>query len=347
MADDTVGAHFWPETMHEEWMDSSCTEDLVSVIIPTYNRAHLLPTTLDSVWQQTYRPIEVIVVDDGSTDETAAVVDQWKTKHEGRDFETHLLSQENSGAPAARNRGLIASTGEFIQYLDSDDVLHPLKLETQVASIRATSAGYAFSGVRTFSNTGEIPSHSTDSFASVADVIKKTGQTAVMNIPHLASRGLYKRSLVLNVGPWNEQLERWQDFEYNVRVSAQQVPFVETEGDFHFWRQHDSGRIEDFSGTNHGIELALRTLNAVESFLDRVDENAKKVPIKRPYLRVIREAMREGNAEYIENAIAGMKKQDLSTRQVFKLRLLRDIYRVAGGNVAIRAMKTYPKIPLF
>jgi hypothetical protein len=165
-----------------------------------------------------------------------------------------------------------------------------------------------------------------------------------MNIPHLASRGLYKRSLVVKVGPWNERLERWQDFEYNVRVSAQQVPFVETKGDFHYWRNHASGRIEDFGGTAEGVDLALTTLDAVEAFLDQVAEEVKQTTIKRPYVRVIREAMMKGSHQQVKRAISGIQNQDIPVISELKFRAAHLIYLVTGGRVTTSLLSVYPRL---
>jgi hypothetical protein len=97
--------------------------ELVTVIIPTYNRAQLVTEALDSVYGQTHRPIECIVVDDGSTDDTVEVVKKWKRARTGDDFCIRLLQQENHGAPAARNRGMEAARGDDLLFLDSDDQL--------------------------------------------------------------------------------------------------------------------------------------------------------------------------------------------------------------------------------
>jgi glycosyltransferase involved in cell wall biosynthesis len=98
---------------------------LVSVIIPTYNRAAYLTAAIDSVLAQTYRPLQLIVVDDGSTDNTAALVQRYS---EGVEY----IRQPQSGAGAARNRGLAAAAGNFIAFLDSDDLWLPEKAERQV-----------------------------------------------------------------------------------------------------------------------------------------------------------------------------------------------------------------------
>jgi len=98
---------------------------LVSVVIPTYNRADTLSRTLDSVLEQTYRHIELIVVDDGSTDSTAEMIKKYNDQ-------IQYSYQENAGPSAARNRGIAEARGDLVTFLDSDDLWLPTKLETQV-----------------------------------------------------------------------------------------------------------------------------------------------------------------------------------------------------------------------
>ena len=99
---------------------------LVSTIIPTYNRAHIIGEAVDSVLSQTYPNVEVIVVDDGSTDNTPEILRQYGDR-------IRVISQRNAGPAVARNRGIKASTGEVIAFLDSDDIWLPAKLERQIA----------------------------------------------------------------------------------------------------------------------------------------------------------------------------------------------------------------------
>ena len=106
----------------------------ISVIIPTYNRAHLLPRCLDSVLSQTSKPLEVIVVDDGSTDSTRDLV--------ARDYPgVKLITQDNRGVSAARNAGIRAAAGDWLALLDSDDAWLPGKLEQQARAVADSPTG--------------------------------------------------------------------------------------------------------------------------------------------------------------------------------------------------------------
>jgi glycosyltransferase involved in cell wall biosynthesis len=103
---------------------------LISCIVPVFNGERYLGEALDSILAQTYRPLEVIVVDDGSTDGTAGVV----ARYGGR---VAYLFQPNAGHAAARNLGLGAARGEFVAFLDADDLWHPEKLARQMARFHA------------------------------------------------------------------------------------------------------------------------------------------------------------------------------------------------------------------
>jgi glycosyltransferase involved in cell wall biosynthesis len=103
-------------------------EALVSVIIPTYNRAKFLPTAINSVLDQTYKNVEIIVVDDGSTDSTIEVLRPFKNK-------IHYLTSDHKGTAHARNLGMKTAQGKYIAFLDSDDTYLPFKLELQISFI--------------------------------------------------------------------------------------------------------------------------------------------------------------------------------------------------------------------
>jgi glycosyltransferase involved in cell wall biosynthesis len=103
---------------------------LVSCIVPVFNAERYLAEALDSILSQTYQPVEVIVVDDGSTDGTAQVA-------AGYGERITYLYQENSGPAAARNKGIDAAQGEFVAFLDADDVWHEEKLARQMARFEA------------------------------------------------------------------------------------------------------------------------------------------------------------------------------------------------------------------
>jgi len=115
------------------------TATTVSVIVPTYNRSAWIGATLRTVLAQTHRPHEIIVIDDGSADDTASVV-------AGFGSEVRYVRQDNAGVSAARNHGARIATGEFLAFVDSDDLWHPRKVEIQLLALRQTGAHWSITG---------------------------------------------------------------------------------------------------------------------------------------------------------------------------------------------------------
>lgn len=112
----------------------------VSAIIPTYNYANYLPEAIESVLKQTFMDIEVIVVDDGSTDNTPQIVKKYLTNPL-----VHYIRKKNGGQASAKNRGIIESKGKFIAFLDADDIWFPRKLEKQMPLFSDPKVGVVYS----------------------------------------------------------------------------------------------------------------------------------------------------------------------------------------------------------
>jgi len=192
-------------------------DGLVSTIIPVYNRAHLLREAVDSVLAQSYEQIEIIVVDDGSTEPSMAnSLEECCRKSEGK---VRIVQQPNQGPGAARQHGLDHAKGEFVQFLDSDDLLYPRKFASQVAMLRQhPSADVAYGKTR---NAGLI-GHSDMPW-------KKTGEEITHLFPTLlagriwdTSTPLYRTLLVREVGGWTNLINE-EDWEFDCRIAAQGV----------------------------------------------------------------------------------------------------------------------------
>jgi glycosyltransferase involved in cell wall biosynthesis len=128
----------------------------VAAIVPTMNRAERLDTALASVFAQTYRPLEAIVVDGGSTDRTPSVVSRYRNEF-GDDRITYLRNDEPQGLPAARNQAAAVTDATFLAFLDDDDRWHPEKIERQVAQFRARDCeiGLSYTGRVSRTESGE------------------------------------------------------------------------------------------------------------------------------------------------------------------------------------------------
>ena len=117
-------------------MRFSVSEQLVSAIVPAFNAEKTLSETLDSIRAQTHPKLEIIVVDDGSTDSTPAIV----RAHQSADPRIRLVQQENAGVASARNAAAAEARGAFLAPIDADDLWHPVKIERQLAQFAEGAA---------------------------------------------------------------------------------------------------------------------------------------------------------------------------------------------------------------
>jgi glycosyltransferase involved in cell wall biosynthesis len=183
----------------------------VSVVIPTFNRSRLVIRSMESVLGQTYRPIELIVIDDGSIDDTSERLDKWKREHERpNDFEVCTLRQQNRGAPAARNHGLGYSIGEYVQFLDSDCTMLSEKLRRQVAVLRNSRSDYCSCIVHFVDEAGRVKY--VDGAAPATDLLLEAVSFRLnCNAP------LWRRTAIADI-VWDEDLPCQQDWFFKLRV---------------------------------------------------------------------------------------------------------------------------------
>lgn len=187
---------------------------LVSILIPAFNAEAWIAESLQSALAQTWEPKEIIVVDDGSSDRTLAIAEEFHPKG------IRVLTQKNEGAPAARNRALSASNGDYIQWLDADDLLAPDKIAAQMAIVDLTSnrrmllssefGRFMYRHYR----AKFIPTALWGDLSPVEFVLRKMEQNLFMQ----TSVWLVSRELTEATGPWNTQMLADDDGEYFCRV---------------------------------------------------------------------------------------------------------------------------------
>lgn len=184
----------------------------VSVIVPAYNAAAFLRRAIDSVLGQTWRDVELIVVDDGSTDDTLQVL-------AGYGDGLRVLTQANAGPAAARNRGLRESHGEFVAFLDADDWWLPAKLERQVALMRSRpEVGFCSTASRVVTHA-DAPT--TDWPCCTADMpLLETLFVRSAAISGSTSGVLARRTPLIEAGGFDESLRGFEDPDLWIRLSA-------------------------------------------------------------------------------------------------------------------------------
>jgi len=205
--------------------------DLVSVIIPTYNYGHYLGDCVDSILSQTHERTQIIVVDDGSTDDTQKKLDQYGSR-------VHYIYQQNQGLSAARNTGLAAVTGDFVQLLDADDMLHPRAIEYRLKVLKETRGCSWVVGQNYYFVTSPrflLPSLFRSRWGIHSlDLEARLFQSNIAP-PHAF---LSRKELFDRVGNFDTSLRACEDYDYWMRALEKGYSPVYSSRGFVYYRQH-------------------------------------------------------------------------------------------------------------
>ena len=189
---------------------------LVSIIIPTYNRAHLIGETLDSILAQTYKNWECIIVDDGSTDNSAEVIGDYVRK-DARFQYHHRAEDRLKGANACRNYGFELSKGEYLIFLDSDDFLATNCLKSRMSVfVKFSETSIVVANTSYFIN-GEFKTHLFNNDCNNYSQNKYLNLFLEYKIPWTIMSVLWKRSVIKNCS-FDERLLRLQDLDFAISV---------------------------------------------------------------------------------------------------------------------------------
>ncbi len=182
-------------------------KQLVSVVIPLYNTEKYIEETMQSILDQTYKNIEIVIVDDGSKDQSPSIVKNLAEKYPGQ---VKYVHQKNQGVSVARNTGIENASGEYVAFLDSDDLWHPTKIEKQVESMHKNEMDACYCGYMNFyEETGEKVEHTTNFVKGDMTKAFLTHQVVAQT-----STWIFKRSIVIDHNirftpgcSWGEDLE--------------------------------------------------------------------------------------------------------------------------------------------
>jgi glycosyltransferase involved in cell wall biosynthesis len=285
----------------------------VSVIIPAFNSLKYLPSTLESVFQQTFSDYEVIIVDDGSTDGTT----DWGLNLEYPNVQ--FLFQENQGSASARNAGLSKANGEYIAFLDADDIWASSKLAKQVNVLdQFPEVGLVYSWVGSINSAGEIRGKVRRNIAegNVWEVI------ALGDIVECGSAPLVRRSGFEEVGVFDVSLSYAQVWDMWMRI-ASHYPFKVIQEVLIYYRDHP----ENYSKNWHRIEPNYQKI--IEKNFSNV--SPQLIPLKKEayahaYLRIAWKVFQSEKRftrdvkRYIDKSLESSSKI-LFTSQYFRLKV--------------------------
>ena len=239
-------------------------DNLVSVILPTYNRAYLINRAVRSVLNQTYKDFELIIIDDGSIDNTEKVVNEFLEKDKRIKYIQH---EENKGAAAARNTGVKTAKGEYIAFQDSDDEWLPEKLEKQMKAFdKATpNVGVVYTDMQRINKDGGIKYWHSPTVIYGNLINQKTLDYQVMNIG--IQSALIKKECFNRSGLFDEKFPGFEDLELLIRLSK----------DYFFYHIKEPlvkyYATEGLSSNNNATLIALELL--LEKYFRDIKKNKK------------------------------------------------------------------------
>ena len=279
--------------------DTSVMKPKVSVIIPTYERREVVTRAIDSVMAQSYRDWELLVVDDGSTDGTSAMVAE-------RYPNVQVILQENQGVSAARNVGIECSRGDWIALLDSDDVWMPRKLERQMAAL-AEAPTYRLC------HTEEIWIRNGRRVNQMKKHAKSGGHIYLKCLPLCCispSSVLLHRSLLDDVGAFDESFPACEDYDLWLRVTAREpVLFVEEP-----LLEKYGGHEDQLSRKHWGMDrFRIRALQGIlgEGILSREDEYETRLMLVRKLEILVNGAKKRGTESAVMDFMDQLEHEKL------------------------------------
>jgi len=272
---------------------------LVSIIIPCYNVESYIAECLDSVFAQTYYHMEVICIDNNSTDRTYAILEGIKSRHP----ELIIAKETKTGAPAARNKGLSLAKGEWIQFLDADDLLLPNKIEHQIHLVNehpTTPFVAAATFLQNLEGTRRIKLAETDSWKGLF--------TTSLGI---TSANLFNNRAILQIGAWNENIKSSQEYDLMFRLIKElEFPIIDNEP-LTVIRERATGQISQSNPSlkwRQYLELRLQILDFISLNFQTYYEKNKNwfhqelFKILRVYSRYDIQHTAEINKEYLGNS---------------------------------------------
>lgn len=242
---------------------------LVSVVVPAFNAGQTIVETLDSVFAQTYENLEVIVVNDGSTDNTMVVL-------EGYSNPINIVSTENKGVSHARSFGFKHSKGDYIQYLDADDLLMPEKIEIQLRALVDQYADVAYGDWQKFK--------AENNQVTIAEAIEREieGDLEIALFTYFwcpPAAILYSRQLCERL-KWNENLPVIQDARYFLDAAIAKGKFVYTKGIMAQYRTAQSNSLSQKSDLNFVRDLYENTKSIYSLWKGEINMDRKMAILK-------------------------------------------------------------------
>lgn len=308
----------------------------ISVIVPVYNTAQFLPRCLNSILDQTYNNLEIICVNDGSTDNSAGILKEYEKK----DSRIKILAQKNQGLSGARNTGLKKATGDYITFVDSDDEIESKMIESLLDAIKSTNSDIAVCSFKeTYSN------NKTKSFLHINQRKIYTTISALKsmlkeeNFNLTATMKLFAKHTIENLEFPIGMLHEDVGFTYKAFMKAQKITFIPK--DYYIYHHHDNSIITKFN--NHKFNLITLT----DKMCDDIDSKYPKlknvtnerrmrarfsilrqIPIKHPETKNLKNYLKEHKTYITKNPEATSKDKLALKLALFNVKLFQLTYKL-------------------
>ncbi|MGB3755200.1 MAG: glycosyltransferase [Rivularia sp. (in: cyanobacteria)] len=306
-------------------------QKLVSVIIPCFNAERWIAETIDSCLKQTYPHIEIIVIDDFSTDNSMEII-----KSYGDKITWERLS-ENKGGCYARNRGFALSKGEYIQFLDADDLILPEKIERQINFLEETGADAVYGDWRFqgHQSNGVVFLEQVEKPGKQADIL----QSLIENWWTAVASLFYRRTAVEKSGGWDENFSAAQDRDFFISTIMAGAKVVYQPGCYSIYRRYGSVTVSTAS-KQRWVENHCKVLEKVEKKL--LQQYQQKIPINyrralaHGYFELARDYMYIDYSEYLR-----FSQKSLTLCPDFKRKTKKPMYRLVQDICGFRLCEQF------
>jgi len=290
---------------------------LISIVIPVYNREKQLEATLQSIVCQYYRPIELILVDNGSQDNSLERCQQFKDKQNNPFFKVEVIQELKKGANAARNAGMSKASGDYLLFFDSDDLMYPECLFNIVSHLKINNFPEAIAYPSVISMPdGKITQrphfYSVDPADQLFDTLIPTHSFCI------------KKEALDKVGKWDEQLQRWQDLEYGFRLLQliDRLIWITEKPMYEVIRHQDSISGNTYSSDHEKMYASLEKIGlSIESQPDSSEKERQKRALCYKICTIASQIRKEGNLNlgktYLSKAIESLPESRKSFATLF------------------------------
>ena len=311
---------------------------MITIIIPVYNRAKIVGKTLQSVVAQSYRPLNLILVDNNSSDDSLQVLRNFKSANEGPDFKISILTEKRQSAAFARDCGAKTATTDWLLFFDSDDIMHPDLVETYANKIRQCGANCDIIASRTIyrplkGEEFEMPFYQ-----------EKPLTNHIFHSILATQRYIVRRDAIALAGGWNGEVRGWDDWELGIRLllTTNRIAFIDDKPRVTVVETKSSITGQDFSSKHEEWEYALdlATESVANSSHPKKTKLLKYIDGRRAILAVL--YARENNHKIaralIRKALKAQKGHFL-TRLCFRIAFIWTALNLRGASHLIKRLQ--------